>query len=35
MTTNVTVETLRAALKALGFAPADINRLVRITPVPR
>lgn len=35
MTTNVTVETLRRALKDLGFARADINRLVRIKPVPR
>ena len=35
MTTNVTVETLRAALRAHGFPERDIDRLVRVKPVPR
>jgi hypothetical protein len=32
---TVTVETLRAALRAHGYAERDIDRLVRIKPVPR
>jgi hypothetical protein len=32
---TVTVETLRAALRAHGYAERDIDRLVRVKPVPR
>lgn len=35
MTTTVTVETLRATLRAYGYAAADVNRLVRVKPAPR